>query len=272
MINYVQNIKNSVSKIDNVRVLVYLYPNNLKYNYSNHKRHLTFLVGIENVQKINETLRELKNIENSILYKINKEIDSAKLSVLYEEKFIEFEVVDKDIISDKIQKIRDFELLTDKDETLFEFNKNRVFLTREHSLDNDDFYEFVIDFFIEITKISVNIKDENILKVNILKQEIFSKLIKMINIYLEMKYGANIELNNYGYNIKTFLDKEYHNALMRILELEDLTQIWTYIFKISGLFRKLGLEIANNLGYRYPKVEDVNTMEFLRKIYQETGK
>ena len=42
--------------------------------------------------------------------------------------------------------------------------------------------------------------------------------------------------------------------------------MWEVLFKLGKFIRRIGTEVAKNLGYTYPMQENVNVTEYIRKI------
>ncbi|WP_423237321.1 aminoglycoside 6-adenylyltransferase [Clostridium puniceum] len=53
---------------------------------------------------------------------------------------------------------------------------------------------------------------------------------------------------------------------MYLYTTTDYEQMWEVLFKLGKFIRRIGTEVAKNLGYTYPMQENVNVTEYIRKI------
>ena len=94
----------------------------------------------------------------------------------------------------------------------------------------------------------------------------------MASFYIECKYDGKVGIGQNGENLVDNIDKETYEQFQTIFATNTTEKFWNSVFNIAGLYRKLGLEVARNKGLEYPKKEDVDSMNYLRFLYENFGR
>lgn len=274
MDNYLILLRNKIEKNKNVRLFLYLRQKKLSYIYSKSMMEHKLLVCLKDLSNFSDIVRDISNDKDIILSKIVPQkinsIDSYNYKIFSNEKYIELIFVNISEINNVLKCLGNFEIISDKDDVLVEYDEKSQEYAHLRIPDGDEYIEECIEFYFELISIYVNLHNENILKTNLLKSEIINKLIRVSNVFIAIKYNNKIILNKYGQNIQIYLDEEYYEELVKITNIQEDT--WTFMFKSAQLFRKIAMTIAKKENYIYPKKQDVEVMEYLRRKYNEEKK
>ena len=274
MDNYLILLRNKIEKSENVSLFLYLRQKKLSYVYSKSMMEHRLLVGLSDLSKFSDIIREISRDSEIILSRIEpqkiEDIHSYKYKIFSNEKYIELIFVNASDINNVLKYLGNFEIISDKNDLLAEYDENLRQYNHFKIPDGDEYIEQCIEFYFELINIYINLHSENILKTNLLKSEIINKLINISNIFITVKYDNKIILDKYGQNIQTYLDEEYFNELLKITNIQEDT--WTFMFKSAQLFRKIAMTIAEKKNYIYPKKQDVDIMEYLRLKYSKENK
>lgn len=144
---------------------------------------------------------------------------------------------------------------------------------------NDDFtyepikdYEFektVKSFFAYAIEVSLYIKQNNYLAASIKMDDLRKELIKILGLHIIIKYRGKRDMGHDGRDLVHSLSIDYKQAFEESFHDIDPLNIYNSLFKSCVLFRKLGMECADELGFSYDKETDVKTMRLLRNNYKK---
>lgn len=89
---------------------------------------------------------------------------------------------------------------------------------------------------------------------------------KLITWYLGIKYEWKINTGKCGKWFKRLLPEELYNEFVSLYPGIDYDEIWVSLFTAGKFIRKMGINIAEELGYTYPIQEDTNVTAYIQKI------
>lgn len=89
---------------------------------------------------------------------------------------------------------------------------------------------------------------------------------KLLSLHIGIKYDWNINVGKCGKWFKKFLSEDIYNEFISLYPTTDYEQMWEVLIKSGEFIRRIGTEVAENLGYTYPMKEDINVTEFLKQI------
>lgn len=89
---------------------------------------------------------------------------------------------------------------------------------------------------------------------------------KLLSLHIGIKYDWNINVGKCGKWFKKFLSEDIYNEFISLYPTADYEQMWEVLFKSGEFIRRIGTEVAENLGYTYPMQDDINVTEYIRKI------
>ena len=89
---------------------------------------------------------------------------------------------------------------------------------------------------------------------------------KLLYWNIGIKHDWKINVGKCGRWFNKFLPDEIYKEFISLYPTIDYDQMWESLFAAGSFIRKIGTEVSENLGYTYPKEEDMNVSEYIRKI------
>ena len=273
--NYMDQLMIELEKNENVRSLIYIFNKGLKFSYSGGLNLHTLIIGLDGYDNLKNVLDSTILFKNTIISKMQeyqyKEIHYVDSKILTENgKFLNLFLLKQEDLGIFLEKYKNYEILVDKDSSVksLEINTNK----KDSWLipDKFEFESKVVDFYIDLSEAVLSRQDEDLIKSNLKFDDLLDELLDLINVYISIKYDGNISVDTMGTNLKIYLENDYFDEFEYVVNLDRKNDFWTGVFKMSSLYRRIALHIAEKLSYEYPKEEDVRTLEFLRKLYKES--
>ena len=91
-------------------------------------------------------------------------------------------------------------------------------------------------------------------------------MIKLLSWYVGVKNNWQVNPGLYGKWFKRYLSPELWILFERTYAGADYEEMWTALFDAGKLVRKLGVEIADDLGYVYPLEDDERVTNYLKRV------
>lgn len=91
-------------------------------------------------------------------------------------------------------------------------------------------------------------------------------IIKLLAWHIGLKHNWAVNSGLYGKWFKKFLTKEMYSSFEKTYAGVDYEEMWEALFEAGHLVRKIGVELADALGYEYPIGDDKRVTEYLNKI------
>ena len=88
----------------------------------------------------------------------------------------------------------------------------------------------------------------------------------MVSWYIGMKHDWEINTGSYGKWFRKYLPAELWRSFEKTYSGYEYEEMWDAVFGASQLFRKIGVEVAEILGYEYPVQDDERVSEYLKKV------
>lgn len=82
------------------------------------------------------------------------------------------------------------------------------------------------------------------------------------------KHNWQINVGKCGKWFKYFLDKDLYEEYISFYTGADYAEIWDRLLKVGSFIRKIGIELADKLGYEYPMQYDINVSQYIRRVRQ----
>lgn len=176
-------------------------------------------------------------------------------------------IIAKDLANDFIKSLpKDIEFIyNNPKENILQANKDfKYSLPKEY-----EFKTCVDNFFGKAIEVSLYISPKDPISACLKMDDLRDELIKMLDFHIINKFYGLKNMGKDGSNLIHTLSKEYRDDLELTFPTNDLLDIYNCLFKACGLFRKVGMEEAENLGFYYNKEADVNTLKLLRDNYRK---
>lgn len=264
-----QIIKDYANKNESIESIFYVK------RYNNYEFYRIYTV-VNNViiGKLEEEFESL--FEDVIFSKRSKdiaEIDKNKFTYttidLYKEDDIKISesIIASDIAESFIKTLpNDIEFLYNKP------GSERLAANDDYSLSSIKEYEFektVKNFFAYAIEVSLYLKENNYLAASIKMNELRYELINMIRIHVINKFNGKRDIGKDGREFTHTLVKEYKDDLEDTFHDINPLNIYNSLFKACILFRKIGMQEAEVLGFSYDRAIDVKTLKLLRNNYKK---
>lgn len=91
-------------------------------------------------------------------------------------------------------------------------------------------------------------------------------ILKMLAWYAAMLHNWMLNTGYFGRRLKRYLPQEIWEAYVKTYAGAGYAETWEALFEALRLVRKVGLELAGNLGYNYPLEDDCRVNEYLRRV------
>lgn len=132
-----------------------------------------------------------------------------------------------------------------------------------------EFSQTIKNFFAYAIEVSLYINQNNVLAASIRMQDLRDELMKMLKIHVINKYNGGRDIGKNGSEFAHTLAKEYKDDFEDTFHDNNPINIYTSLFKACVLFRKIGMEEAENLGFDYDRQTDVKALKLLRNNYKK---
>jgi aminoglycoside 6-adenylyltransferase len=134
--------------------------------------------------------------------------------------------------------------------------------------DDDLFSRVIEEFFHETTYVAkllwrdellpVKYSLDNVMKLNYLRQ--------MLEWQIGLEHDWDVKSGALGKGLRQNLNPAVWSELKSTYTGADLEENWTALFTTIALFRKVALQVGEQLGYEYPNELDERMMNYLQKV------
>lgn len=100
----------------------------------------------------------------------------------------------------------------------------------------------------------------------LMDQVIREQLMMMLTWYAGMKSGYAINIGKFGKNLKSCLEPEVWDELMKTYSDAKIDRTWCALETFCVLFRKIAVRVAEQFGYAYPYDDDRRVFTHLRHV------
>jgi len=101
----------------------------------------------------------------------------------------------------------------------------------------------------------------------VLRQE----LMRMLTWWFGIKTSFQHNPGKMGKHFKDMLSAEHWEQLLSTYSPAEINPTWGALFRMADLFREMGCEVAQNLGYSYPEEDDNRVRCYLKEIQTGTN-
>jgi aminoglycoside 6-adenylyltransferase len=91
-------------------------------------------------------------------------------------------------------------------------------------------------------------------------------VLKMLAWYAAMQHNWTLNTGKFGRRLKYYLPPEIWESYVKTYAGAGYDETWEALFETLRLVRKVGLELAGNLGCDYPLEDDRRMNEYLRRV------
>ena len=271
----VADLKHRINNIDNIKVFLNLEDDNKLPKAGGFLSEMTFLLGLE---KLEFYYLLLELFSNNARIRLKQERYNELPYPYYEVKIISEDnklftiiFIGIDHVFDYLKNVEKYSIIVDKDRMMRRIKK----LSKKSSapvMETKDFEDLCLSFYVNVVRIAKSLSEDDIIVSNYLYDKLKAQILEVTRLYIMIKSYGKKNLGENGEGLKTSLEPDLYQLFLRIFPRED-KDLWDGIFSSASLFRKLGLAIANlKDDYIYPKKEDVETLNYLRFLYNKFGR
>lgn len=133
-------------------------------------------------------------------------------------------------------------------------------------------YEFIStirNFFASAIEVSLYVNEKDEIAASLKMEEVRKYLLTMLDFYIKNKYAYTMDKGYDGQKLKSTLDINTKENFLLTYHHEDLMDIYNSLFKACVLFRKIAMDLCEELGYSYPREIDVESLKVLRSNYKK---
>lgn len=133
-------------------------------------------------------------------------------------------------------------------------------------------YEFIStirNFFASAIEVSLYVNEKDEIAASLKMEEVRGYLLNMLDFYIKNKYAYTMDKGYDGQKLKSTLDINTKENFLLTYHHEDLMDIYNSLFKACVLFRKIAMDLCEELGYSYPREIDVESLKVLRSNYKK---
>ena len=271
----VADLKHRINNIDNIKVFLNLEDDHKLPKAGGFLSEMTFLLGLE---KLEFYYLLLELFSNNARIRLKQERYNELPYPYYEVKIISEDnklftiiFIGIDHVFDYLKNVEKYSIIVDKDRMMRRMKK----LSKKSSapvMETKDFEDLCMSFYVNVVRIAKSLSEDDIIVSNYLYDKLKAQILEVTRLYIMIKSDGKKDLGENGEGLKTSLEPDLYQLFLRIFPRED-KDLWDGIFSSASSFRKLGLAIANlKDAYIYPKKEDVETLNYLRFLYNKFGR
>jgi aminoglycoside 6-adenylyltransferase len=163
-----------------------------------------------------------------------------------------------------------YKILLDKDDTAIKLKppSYQAFIPKIPNL--KEYYEVVEGFFLDATYVAKHIWRHDLIP---LKYEFelikFENLRTMLEWRMEIDHGWSVKPGAYGKGLQKYVGTKYWARLETTYVGAGSEENWKALLETFALFRDVAIEVAKELGFKYPSDLDEQVMKYL-KLVQDT--
>lgn len=163
-------------------------------------------------------------------------------------------------------------LLMDKDNLIQQLAVSSDVGYRAGRATKNEFEEVTAEFFYRVVEMTPYLYRKQTIGGFYAYRELMDMLNRMLSWYIANEKDYKVNLGKNYRDIAKNLDDEYRNIYIDVYPSMDPEEFWRALFAACTLFRKLGLTLAERLGYNYPRQTDVRVSAHIRKVWQQAKK
>ena len=95
---------------------------------------------------------------------------------------------------------------------------------------------------------------------------LMESVVKLLSWHIGEVHNWNINVGMCGKWFKRYLSDGIYNEFISIYPTIDYGEIWESLSNLGEFVRKIGKGLAESLGYIYPMEDDINVVEYIKKV------
>ncbi|MBD8081828.1 AadS family aminoglycoside 6-adenylyltransferase [Chryseobacterium caseinilyticum] len=131
-----------------------------------------------------------------------------------------------------------------------------------------DFLKIINDFWWDTTYVAKCLARNEIFYAKYMSETVIRTeyLVPLIEWYIAADHGWNITTNKHGRLFKKYLNKEIWNKIELTFSGSSIEDNWNALFAMADLVSETGNNLAEKLGYIYPKKLEDDILKYLNSL------
>lgn len=131
-----------------------------------------------------------------------------------------------------------------------------------------DFQQTVKDFWWDTTYVAKCLKRDEIFYAKFMSETIIrtAYIIPIIEWYIAVQHDWNITTNKHGRLFKKYLSADMWRKTEETFSGSNIEDNWNALFAMTGLVSKIGIQLAEELGYQYPTKLETDIQNYLNSL------
>ena len=132
----------------------------------------------------------------------------------------------------------------------------------------EQFLELVEEFFLEATYVAKHLWRHDLMPAKFSLDHVMKQghLRTLLEWHIEIAHDWSLKPGAFGKGLHTLLSPDVYRALEQTYVGAAIDDNWRALFDTIALFRKVGAEVADRLGYQYPRHVDERVTAFVRQV------
>lgn len=165
-----------------------------------------------------------------------------------------------------------YKILLDKDGITKQMQQPTYQVSLIKKPSEKEFQKIINDFWWDTTYVAKCLARDEIFYAKFMSETIIRSeyLIPLIEWYIASKHHWDITTNKYGRLFKKYLSQEIWTKTEKTFAGNNIDENWNALFSMADLVSEIGTDLAENLGYHYPKKLEIDILEYLNKVRFKT--
>lgn len=229
------------------------------------------LIVVEDPSKFDQALFD--ELGEKILGYVKEYEDERVFEYIYKDRIkLIARVRSMEGINENIRKNSLSQIILDKDNIIDPIRVPTDLTQRTKEPSDLEYFNLINEFYSKIYDVGISMMKDEKVRTFYIFEEARRLLLKMAEFNIGAKYDFKVNPGVNGKNMGVYLEKDQYELILNSISEIDDESMWTSIFNACSLFRKLSMEVADKLNFKYLKKTDVEIIKFLRSIWEKTSK
>lgn len=161
-----------------------------------------------------------------------------------------------------------YKILLDKDGITKQMQQPTYQVSLIKKPSEKEFDKIINDFWWDTTYVAKCLARDEIFYAKFMSETIIRTeyLIPLIEWYITSKHNWDITTNKYGRLFKKYLSQEMWTKTEKTFAGKNIEENWNALFSMADLVSEIGTDLAENLGYHYPKKLEIDILDYLNNV------
>lgn len=199
--------------------------------------------------------------------------ETFRYNVLFEDGVkIDFTFYPVEKISNLITTETLLALLMDKDNLITQLPQSSDVCYRASRPTKNEFEEAAGEFFFKVVELVPYLYRKQEVGAFYAYKDVLDLLNRMLTWYLTDEKDYKVSMGKNYRDIVKHLDMPLKGPYNDAYPVLNIDRMWKSVFAAMAIYRKVGLSLAERLGYNYPKIKDAKVGSYVREIWQKSSR